>query len=98
MRPAFPVDGTGVVTSKGRLLLGIIELLAVSVPPCKAMLPAGAAPVVSARIFQELAASVCAVIVIAPGIVAALPPEISLLIQLLSKLTLVAELPGPLTP
>ena len=77
MLPAFPVAKSG-GKSKGALLLDIVELAAVSVSTFKVIPPAGAAPLVSALMPTPLScrASACAVIVMAPGVVAALPPKI----------------------
>ena len=73
-------------------------LATVSVPTFKVMLPAGAAPSVSARMTALARASVCAVIVMVAGVLAEVPPLIPVAIVLWSRLTLVAGLPEPVTP
>ena len=105
MFPAFPPSTEPRKESprQKQLVLEISDWLgpwpAVSVPTFKTISPAGAAPPVSAPMCVSSArASVCAVIVMAPGVVAALPPKISVRIWPLSRRTSAAGLPEPVTP
>ena len=93
MLPAFPV-----VESMRGLPLEIVELPAVSVPTFKTISPAGPVPTVSAPMCALARASVCAVIVMAPGVVAAVPPTINVPMTPWSRLTWAAGLPEPVTP
>jgi hypothetical protein len=63
------------------------------------MLPAGPSPLVLAVMSAPLdKLTDCAAIVIFAGTLDEVPPAIVVLMVLLSRFTLVAELPGPLTP
>src|ERR1043165_9672117 len=100
MLPAFPA-----VYSLEELLLEINELLVVSVSAFNMISPAGAAPLVSACIIPpppnpvlSVMLTVWAVMAIVAGLVEEFPPAIVVLMVLLSRLTLVAGLPGPVTP
>src|SRR5215472_18871460 len=78
---------------------------AVSVPTFKVIFPAGPAPLVSAKIpvtrrtgASDNKLTVFAVTVMLAGVFVALPPLFVVEIALLSRLTLVAALPGPWSP
>ena len=99
MLPAFPA-----IESAAELLLEIAEKnpAVVSVSTLKVISPAGAAPDVLALMLSPLSicrSSVCAVIVMAPGVLAALPPNITEVMPLMpTRLTWAAGLPAPLIP
>src|SRR5215472_6685378 len=105
INPALPTVGSASV-----LVLETVALLAVSVPTFKKMPPAGAAPLVSAVILAPLVrvTSFAVILITVDGVglgfgapfesVGPCPPVIVVLMVLLSRLTVVTELPAPLGP